>query len=113
MSSALWAYIDWSLKPRRKGVHDLLPSEKLRRALADRQEFLRLKAQFAAAKERAPRKKAIEVLMSKWNVNDESTVEKRIARLRKLLEEKARREGWGESRMIALKAYRDDDEIPF
>jgi hypothetical protein len=89
------AYILWSLTPRKKGARNLLPSEKLRRARADYDEFEMKKAEFAAAGEKAPRKKAIEFLMTKWNVNDESTVEKRIAK-------------WGKTPEAAAQAAPED-----
>jgi len=90
---------------------------------ADHDEFEREKTKFEAAKEKAPRKKAIEVLMKKWNVNDESTVEKRIAKWGKTPE------GIGEATLARAKAFflgqrrktqkapkmkKDmDDDIPF
>jgi hypothetical protein len=79
----LFDYISWSMRPRRRGPRELLYSEKLTRMRADHDEFEREKAKFKAAKEKAPRKKAIQSLMEKWNVNDETTVEKRIAKWRK------------------------------
>jgi hypothetical protein len=99
-------YIDWSLAPRKRGRRELLPSEKFRSAREYNEAFERKKAEFAAAGEKAPRKKAIEYLMKEWKAKDESTVEKRV---KKSLEPPVE-----DALMYSRKLTKGtDDDVPF
>jgi hypothetical protein len=96
-----------------RGGRELLPSAKFRRDRGYQDAFERKRAEFAAAGEKAPRKKAIEYFMKEWHAKDESTVEKRVKKKSEPVVEDALMYSPKVPRDASDDTKKTDDDIPF